>query len=329
MEPVNRLIIGNNVYDINDDLLEQEVTAYYNELDIKEKTAKEGKAAIKTAVQNKTGEVVTTDTYAEFTDKINNFKKTTFEVPELNIGYLSSSGFSQIINGNNIVSLSTSITTEIGNVPVYIIFNRNIFPRLTNSDTPFKIVIGAQLTFNGSALAATSGVALFSMAKLGFGSEVADKNTEMLFGLRAMNSTSIRFSYATYEGSWNHKYYTVSDMSNYFYYKLEINHTSGDAINYKLYGAPRIAASTTSGYIPGNWTLIVNIDADSPYGIECLEDEDNICLYIGGLLDNLGVDSSYTFRTTEVYLPDTYLYYKPEDKDALIINPDKSIYYNN
>ena len=305
MEPVNRLIIGNNVYDINDDLLEQEVTAYYNELDIKEKTAKEGKAAIKTAVQNKTGEVVTTDTYAEFTDKINNFKKTTFEVPELNIGYLSSSGFSQIINGNNIVSLSTSITTEIGNVPVYIIFN------------------------NGSALAATSGVALFSMAKLGFGSEVADKNTEMLFGLRAMNSTSIRFSYATYEGSWNHKYYTVSDMSNYFYYKLEINHTSGDAINYKLYGAPRIAASTTSGYIPGNWTLIVNIDADSPYGIECLEDEDNICLYIGGVIDRLGLASTTNFRTAEIYLPDTYLYYKPEDKAALIINPDKSIYYNN
>lgn len=327
MEPVNRLIIGNHVYDINDDLLEQEVTAYYNELDSKEKTAKEGKAAIKTAVQDKTGEAITTDTYAEFTDKINNFKKTTFEVPELNIGYLSSSGFSQIIDGNNIVYLSTNAVKAVGNVPAYIILNRNIFPRLTNSDTPFKIVIGAQLAYNNSA--PVSGISLLSMAKLGYGSEVADTNTEMLFGLRSMSSTSIRFSYATDEGAWNHMYYNVSNISNYFYYKLEMNHTSGDTINYKLYGAPRIPASTTSGYIPGNWTLIVNIDADSPYGIECLEDEDNICLYIGGLMDDLDLARNTTFRTAEVYLPDTYLYYKPEDKAALIINPDKSIYYNN
>lgn len=327
MEPVNRLIIGNNVYDINDDLLEQEVTAYHNELDLKEKTAKEGKAAIKTAVQDKTGEVVTTNTYAEFTDKINNFKKTTFEVPELNIGYLSPSGFSQIIDGNNKVFLSTYIVKAIGNVPAYIILNRNIFPRLTNSDTPFKIVIGVQLAFNNSV--PVPGVALFSMAKLGYGSETADTNTEMLFGLRTMTTTAIRFSYATYEGTWNHRTYNVSDLSNYFYYKLEMSHTSGDAINYKLYGAPRIPARTTSGYKPGNWTLVVNIDANSPYGIECLTDEDNICLYIGGLIDRLGLDNTYSFRTAEVYLPDTYLYYKPEDKDALIINPDKSIYYNN
>lgn len=327
MEPVNRLIIGNNVYDINDDLLEQEVTAYYNELDSKEKTAKEGKAAIKTAVQDKTGEAITTNTYAEFTDKINNFKKTTFEVPELNIGYLSSSGFSQIINGNNIVSLSPNFVKAVGNVPAYIILNRNIFPRLTNSDTPFKIVIGLQIAFNNSA--PINGVSLLSMAKLGFGSEVADTNSEMIFGLRSMSNTSIRFAYATYEGSWNYQNYSVLDISNYFYYKLEMSHTSGNTINYKLYGAPRIPARTTSGSKPGSWTLIVNIDADSPYGIECLEDEDNICLYIGGLIDNLDLASSYTFRTTEVYLPDTYLYYKPEDKAALIINPDKSIYYNN
>ena len=327
MEPVNRLIIGNNVYDINDDLLEQEVTAYYNELDIKEKTAKEGKAAIKTAVQNKTGEVVTTDTYAEFTDKINNFKKTTFEIPELNIGYLSSLGFSQIIDGNNIVSLSTSTARTEGNVPAYIILNRNIFPRLTNSDTPFKIVIGAQLTFNNSA--PMTGVSLFSMAKLGYGSEIADTNTEMIFGIRTVSSTSIRFSYTTYNGSWNYRTYNVSNISNYFYYKLEMIHTSGSTINYKLYGAPRIEARTTSGYIPGSWTLVLSIDADSPYGIECLEDEDNICLYIGGLMDRLNLPDTATFKTAEVYLPDTYLYYKPEDKSALIINPDKSIYYNN
>lgn len=327
MEPVNRLIIGNNVYDINDDLLEQEVTAYYNELDLKEKTAKEGKAAIKTAVQNKTGEVVTTDTYAEFTDKINNFKKTVFEVPELNIGYLSTSGFSQIIDGNNIVSLSTPEATVSGNVPAYIIFNRNIFPRLTNSDTPFKIVIGAQLTDNDSA--PVNGVSLFLLAKLGYGSEVADKNKEMLFGLRTMNNTSIRFSYTTSDGSYNHKTYNVSNLSNYFYYKLEMSHTSGDTINYKLYGAPRIPASTTTGYIPGNWNLVVTINANSPYGIECLEDEDNICLYIGGLINRLNLPSDTILRTAEIHLPDTYLYYKPEDKAALIINPDKSIYYNN
>ena len=329
MEPVNRLIIGNNVYDINDDLLEQEVTAYYNELDIKEKTAKEGKAAIKNAVQNKTGEVVTTDTYAEFTDKINNFKKTTFEVPELNIGYLSSSGFSQIIDGNNIVSLSTSITTAVGNVPVYIILNRNIFPRLTNSDTPFKIVMGGQLTFNGSAPAAANGVSLFSMASLKFGSEVADNQSSMIFGLRTLTNTTIRFSYFNSDYATTSRTYTVSDLNNYFYYKLELSHTSGDIINYKLYGAPRVAASTTSGYIPGNWTLIVNIDANSSYGIDYLKSEDNICLYIGGLMDRLGLSSTTNFKTAMVYLPDTYLYYKPEDKEALIINPDKSIYYNN
>lgn len=327
MEPVNRLIIGNNVYDINDDLLEQEVTAYYNELDIKEKTAKEGKAAIKTAVQDKTGEVVTTDTYAEFTDKINNFKKTTFEVPELNIGYLSSSGFSQIIDGNNIVSLSTPAVQAVGNVPAYIIFNRNIFPRLTNSDTPFKIVIGAQLTLNDSA--PVNGVALFSMAKLDMGSDIADNNPYMLFGLRISTSTAIRFSYFNSDYATTNRTYDVSDLSNYFYYKLEMSHTSGNTINYKLYGAPRIAAHTTTGYIPGNWTLIVNIDADSSYGIDFLKSNDNICLYIGGLIDRLGFGSQYTFRTAEVHLPDTYLYYKPEDKEALIINPDKSIYYNN
>lgn len=326
MEPVNRLIIGNNVYDINDDLLEQEVTAYYNELDIKEKTAKEGKAAIKTAVQDKTGEAVTTDTYSEFTDKINNFKKTTFEVPELNIGYLSSSGFTQIIDGNNKVSLSTTAVKAVGNIPAYIIFNRNIFPRLTNSDTPFKIVIGGQFTDNNSAPA--TGISLFSMAKLGFGSEVADKNPEMIFGLRTATNTSITFLYITYNGSWSNRTFTVSDLSNYFYYKLVISHTSGDAINYKLYGAPRITASTTSGYKPGNWNLVVNIDVNSPYGIECLTSEDNICLYIGGLIDRGGLNSGYTFKTAEVYLPDTYLYYKPEDKAALIINPDKSSNYN-
>lgn len=328
MEPVNRLIIGNNVYDINDDLLEQEVTAYYNELDSKEKIAKEGKAAIKTAVQNKTGETVTTNTYAEFTDKINNFKKTTFEVPELNIGYLSSDGFSQIIDGNNKVYLSnTEESLNVGNVPAYIIFNRNIFPRLTNSDTPFKIVIGGQFTFNGSASAIR--IPLFTMAKLGYGSQVADDNPEMIFGLRLTDNTRIRFSYVTSDGSYNHSTYNVSNLSNYFYYKLEISHTSGDTINYKLYGAPRVAASTTTGYIPGNWTLVITINANSPYGIECLEDEDNICLYIGGLIDRLDFPSSFSFRTAEVYLPDTYLYYKPEDKAALIINPDKSIYYNN
>lgn len=328
MEPVNRLIIGNNVYDINDDLLEQEVTAYYNELDTKEKIAKEGKSAIKTAVQDKTGEAVTTDTYAEFTDKINNFKKTTFEVPELNIGYLSSDGFSQIIDGNNKVYLNnTEESLNVGNVPAYIILNRNIFPRLTNSDTPFKIVIGGQFTFNGSASAVR--IPLFTMAKLGYGSEVADVNTDMIFGLRLTDNTRIRFSYTDLEASYSHKTYNVSNLSNYFYYKLEMSHTSGDTINYKLYGAPRIPASTNSGYIPGNWTLVINIDADSPYGIECLTDEDNICLYIGGLIDRLDFPSSFSFRTAEVYLLDTYLYYKPEDKAALIINPDKSIYYNN
>lgn len=327
MEPVNRLIIGNNVYDINDDLLEQEVTAYYNELDSKEKIAKEGKAAIKTAVQDKTGEVVTTNTYAEFTDKINNFKTTTFEVPELNIGYLSSDKFSQIIDGNNIVSLSTAESKNVGNVPACIIFNRNTFPRLTNSDTPFKIVIGAQFSYNNSTPA--DGVSLFSMAALNYGSEVADGNTNMLFGLRILTNTSIRFSYATYDVSWNNKTYNVPNLSNYFYYKLVISHTSGDAINYKLYGAPRITASTTSGYKPGNWNLVVNIDVNSEYGIKYLESEDNICLYIGGLINNLGLPNTTTFRTAEVYLPDTYLYYKPEDKAALIINPKKSIYYNN
>lgn len=327
MEPVNRLIIGNNVYDINDDLLEQEVTAYYNELDTKEKIAKEGKSAIKTAVQDKTGETVTTDTYAEFTDKINNFKKTTFTVPELNIGYLSKSGFSQIIDGNNIVSLSTPAVQAIGNVPAYIILNRNIFPRLTNSDTPFKIVIGAQLTLNDSA--PVNGVALFSMAKLGFGSQVADGNAEMIFGLRLTDNTRIRFSYFNSDYETTSKTYNVSGLSNYFYYKLEMSHTSGDAINYKLYGAPRIPASTNSGYIPGNWTLIVNINTDSSYVIDYLKSEDNICLYIGGLIDNLGLPSSTIIRTAEVHLLDTYLYYKPEDKAALIINPDKSIYYNN
>ena len=327
MEPVNRLIIGNNVYDINDDLLEQEVTAYYNELDLKEKTAKEGKAAIKTAVQNKTGEVVTTDTYNEFTDKINNFKRTTFEVPELNIGYLSSSGYSQIIDGNNIVSLSTPESKAVGNVPAYIILNRNIFPRLTNSDTPFKIVIGAQFTYNNSAL--VTGVSLFSMATLGFGSEIADTSTDIFFSLRTMSNTSIRFSYFNSDYAFNNRTYNVSDLSNYFYYKLEMSHTSGSAINYKLYGAPRVTAGTTTGYIPGNWTLIVNIDADSSYVIDYLISEDNICLYIGGLMDRLGLGSNITFRTAEVYLPDTYLYYKPEDKAELIINRDKSIYYNN
>ena len=320
MEPVNRLIIGNNVYDINDDLLEQEVTAYYNELDIKEKTAKEGKAAIKTAVQDKTGEAITTNTYAEFTDKINNFKRTTFEVPELNIGYLSSSKYSQIIDGNNIVSLSTNESIQVNNVPAYIIFNRNIFPRLTNSDTPFKIVIGAQFTDNGSAPASSNGVSLFSMASLNMGEEIADRNPYMLFGVIALTNTSIRF---------NSKTYDVSNLSNYFYYKLEMSHTSGNTINYKLYGAPRVAASTTTGYIPGDWTLIVNIDINSSYGIDYLTSEDNICLYLGGLINKLSLPSGTTFRTPEVYLPDTYLYYKPEDKAALIVNPDKSIYYNN
>lgn len=326
MEPVNRLIIGNNVYDINDDLLEQEVTAYYNELDIKEKTAKEGKAAIKTAVQDKTGEVVTTDTYAEFTDKINNFKKTTFEVPELNIGYLSKSGFSQIIDGNNIVSLSTAESKDIGNVPAYIILNRNIFPRLTNSDTPFKIVIGGQFTYNNSA--PVDGVSLFSMSQLNMGEDIADRHPYMMFGLRTMTNTSIRFSY-TADGSDSNKTYNVSDLSNYFYYKLEMNHTKGSKINYKLYGAPRVTASTTTGYKPGNWTLVVSIDANSQGGIDYLISTDNMCLYIGGLMDRLGLGNTTNFKTAEVYLPDTYLYYKPEDKAALIINPDKSIYYNN
>lgn len=328
MEPVNRLIIGNNVYDINDDLLEQEVTAYYNELDTKEKTAKEGKAAIKTAVQDKTGETVTTDTYAEFTDKINNFKKTTFEVPELNIGYLSPDGFSQIIDGNNKVYLdNTEESLNVGNVPAYIIFNRNIFPRLTNSDTPFKIVIGGQFTFNDSASAVR--IPLFTMARLQLESQLADRDNYMIFGLRLTDNTRIRFSYTTEQTEYIHKTYNVSDLSKYFYYKLEMSHTSGNTINYKLYGAPRIPASTTTGYIPGNWTLVITINANSPYGIECLTDEDNICLYIGGLIDRLDFPSSFSFRTAEVYLPDTYLYYKPEDKAALIINPDKSIYYNN
>ena len=329
MEPVNRLIIGNNVYDINDDLLEQEVTAYYNELDLKEKTAKEGKAAIKTAVQDKTGEVVTTDTYAEFTDKINNFKKTTLEIPELNIGYLSASGFSQIIDGNNKVYLSTTESKDVGNVPAYIIFTRNIFPRLTNSDTPFKIVMGAQLAYNNSAPASSNGVSLFSMACLEFGSQVADNQSSMIFGLRTLTDTSIRFSYFNSDYATTSKTYNTSNLSNYFYYKLEMSHTSGDKINYKLYGAPRIPASTTSGYKPGNWTLVVNIDAHSEYGIDYLKSEDNICLYIGGLMDRLGLSSTTNFKTAMVYLPDTYLYYKPEDKAALIVNPDKSIYYNN
>lgn len=318
MEPVNRLIIGYNVYDINDDLLEQEVTAYYNELDTKEKIAKEGKAAIKTAVQNKTGETVTTNTYAEFTDKINNFKKTTFEVPELNIGYLSSDGFSQIIDSNNLVYLSTDESKNAGNVPAYIILNRKTFPRLTNSDTPFKIVIGAQFTSNDSTLA--NGVGLFSMACLRFESEVADDNSNMIFGIRISSNTRIRF---------NNNTYTVSNLSNYFYYKLEMSHTSGNTINYKLYGAPRIPASTVTGYKPGNWTLVLVRDEDSSDGIGYLKSNDNICLYIGGLVDRLGLNNTFTFKTAEVYLPDTYLYYKPEDKAALVINPDKSIYYNN
>lgn len=252
MEPVQRLIIGNNVYDSNDDELEAEVTPYLSNLVQKEKTAKDGKSAIITATQNKTGKPITTKTYAEVIDKINKIKAGTFNVP--NLIFISkfanhvNTFFTDVIN-NKIVRFSNWETlTEIGNVAFVSKYNRDVLHKPPNTTDEITFSIQVNLDFSDAVADLTP---IFAVG--GGMYDYGNSNYSDSIILAKEGNTKIKIYNIN-----NSDTVSVQDMSNFNYFGVDITCLANtDNINIKMYAGSRQNDETAvSGYIPSNKVLL-------------------------------------------------------------------------
>lgn len=321
MEPVQRLIIGNNVYDANDDELEAEVTPYLDNLIQKQKTAKEGKEAIITATQNKTGKVITTNTYAEVVDKISKFEKKTFSVNDLMIRPLiiepmpTTAQFNQEIIDNKISRFTQY--KNIRNTQVVannIIFSRDIIHTPVTNNMNYKLSIQVNLDFGSPG----DKIPLISMTTSPY--------NDLLFSLckEGPSETQMYLQGAKNTGSFAKDTKTVIDMSNFNFFAIEIEHrdTMSDLniFDVRVYGGTRVENKVaTSGYVPATKELLFSIQGyNSKIFKEKICSTDWLNVEVGGCSDVLY--STSTFGQTALYLQDFGIRLTDTEQESVVGN---------
>lgn len=300
MEPVQRLIIGNNVYDANDDELEAEVTPYLNNLIQKQKTAKEGKEAIITATQNKTGKPITTNTYAEVVDKLEEIRFGTFNVQNLRFRSLFASyvpTYYQEIIGNKIVRFNNWETlTDVGSVAFLTRYPRTILHKPPSASDAMTLSIQVNLDFS-SAVADSTPILSVSSEKTADAATVA---------LTKVDNTTIKikyiykYSYASSEVDT----ITVPDLSGYNYFGVDIICLANeDKIRINMYGGVRQESETSmSGYIPSNKVLLFSRTYESKFNSYVLVNDAAIFLNICG--NERSIEDETTFAQTALHFQD-------------------------
>lgn len=300
MEPVQRLIIGNNVYDANDDELEAEVTPYLSNLVQKEKTAKDGKAAIITATQNKTGKPITTNTYAEVVDKIKEIMFGTFNVPNL----LFKSKFAsyvptyyQEIVDNKIVRFNNWETlTDVGSVAFVSRYTKDALHKPPNTTDEIKLSVQVNLDFSSAVSDSTPILAV---------SNDSDIESSTV-AITKVNNTTIKIKYVyTYSyTSTRVDTITVPDLSNYNYFGVDITCLANeDKITVNMYGGTRQENETAmSGYIPSSKVLLFSRTYDSKFDNYVLVTDNPIDVSICG--NEYAIDGATTYAQTALHFQD-------------------------
>lgn len=300
MEPVQRLIIGNNVYDANDDELEAEVKSYLSNLIKKQKTAKDGKAAIITATQNKTGKPITTNTYAEVVAKLEEIRFGTFNVQNLRFrstfaNYVPT--YYQEIIDNKIVRFNNWETlTDLGSVAFLTRYPRTILHKPPSASDAMTLSIQVNLDFS-SAVADSTPI-------LSVSSEEHSKDATV--ALTKANNTTIKIKYVyTYSYATSKvDTITVPDLSGYNYFGVDIICLANDdRIRINMYGGVRQESETSmSGYIPSNKVLLFSRTYESKFNSYVLVNDAAIFLNICG--NERQIESETTFAQTALHFQD-------------------------
>lgn len=298
---VERLIIGNNVYDINDDELETEATNFYNELYRKELEARLGKQAIITATQNKTGKTIVTNTYDEICDKIDDITITTFDVNNFNICALYSSypnlTYNQLIEDNEKVRMSNWLTlvTECNcafrmNVP------RTVLHRPGGTGINYKLDVQCNLDFAGTAADNTPLISIFGSQYKNLMACIA-KNSE----------TELFLQCATQYGSYATDTQATSSMISYKFFEVSIEHiqdAASDSFRISIYGGTRVTDDgAISGYKPNSKVLLMRITGYLSADIrDFIVSNDNLIFELCGCSSNELSGSSR--EQTQAYIHD-------------------------
>lgn len=299
MEPVQRLIIGNNVYDANDDELESEVKPYLSNLIQKQKTAKDGKDAIITATQNRTGKPITTNTYAEVVDKINEIKISNLKVPNLLFKSMFSnyaSGHYQEIIDNKKVRFSNWDygITGVGDVAFFSIYNRNVLHIPLNENTETKLSIQVNLDFSNSSAPLTPIVTVHSR-------RYPDIYT---ISIAKVDNTKIKIKYINQNDSEVYDTITVPNMSNFNYFGVDIICLPGGRrISVVMHGGSRQESETSvNGMIPASKVFLFERTYDSNFANRIIYTDEPI--YILACGNDSYIENARTFVKTALYLHD-------------------------
>lgn len=314
MEQVQRLIIGNNVYDANDDELEAEVNPYLSNLVQKEKTAKDGKAAIITATQNKSGINIENNTYAEVINALNNIKVTSFSVPNLILyPYYEIFPFSNNleIKDNKTISfedyLSSSFTSPISPAVMYL--DRTVIPETPNVQTNIKFEMQINLTIGEGDGAISPLMRIYNNYSSG---------NAIWLSLSKLSSTSLFLEYQSgYSYSSTSTKTITIDISNYNYFEIESIHNAslGDKSNkINIYGGIREEDSlSVSGYKPISKKLLYTITVESNHSYLI---SNNFGISLGG--SDVIINSASTFNTSEVFIGDIGIRYTDDYNSTVI-----------
>lgn len=299
MEPVQRLIIGNNVYDANDDELESEVTPYLSNLVQKEKTAKDGKEAIITATQNKTGKPITTKTYAEIVDKISKIKAGTFNVPNLifrsKFATYVNTFFTEVLN-NKVVRFSNWNTLiDKGNVAFLSNYTREVLHKPPNTTDEITFSMQVNLDFSDAVADLTP---IFAVGE--------NNNESANITLSKIDNTNIKVKYVASYNYSSSKYDVVSvqDMSTFNYFGVDITCLSNqDKITINMYAGNRQSDETAvSGYVPSNKVLLFSRTYNSKFNNFVLVTDNPIAVSICG--NEFAIEGATTYAQTALHIND-------------------------
>lgn len=315
MEPVQRFIIGNNVYDANDDELESEVTSYLGNLVQKQKTAKDGKDAIITATQNRTGKPITTNTYAEVVDKINSINMSNLKIPNL----LFSSKFSnykpghyQEIIDNKKVRFSNWDygITGVGDVAFFSKYTRDVLHMPTSTNFPIKLSIQVNLDFSDGSAPLTPIISVHN-----------DNNPDIYnISIAKVNNTKIIVKYETATTSNKYDTITVPDISNFNYFGVDIICLpKEESIQVVMSGGTRQASETSdNGMIPASKVRLFVRTYTSSFARHVIKSNRPIEVLACG--NDFDIDGKRTFVKTALYLHDFGVRLTDEYKTSVVGN---------
>lgn len=297
MEPVQRLIIGNNVYDANDDELESEVTSYLGNLVQKQKTAKDGKDSIITATQNRTGKPITTNTYAEVVDKINAITMRNLKIPNLlfrsKFSNYSSGHYQEIID-NKIVRFSNwDMVTSIGDVAFFSKYNREILHK------PIKAIAGTILSIQVNLDFSTASADLTPI----FSVHSEEEPTLYNISIAKVDNTTIKVQYVTATTGRAYDTITVPDISNFNYFGVDIICLDDRRIQIAMFGGTRQASETSdNGMMPASKVRLFVRTYNSKFVSYVLTADESIEVLACG--NDYAMDGANTFVKTALYLHD-------------------------